>query len=279
MGACWDLSPSPQAVPKSRSCSHLQSAGVTAVGVSPRGGNDPGFHRYILSDDGGQVTEIESYQMKRGCAFEWGHSFVESYAPHLDDGVDAAAVGQLLRDPRTERVRRANAAPNAAGLTPLDAAQPKYAERVRKGEAGCLAPGQQEVAREAFVARLAAQGHDALAPTYDGETEAEESAAQSPPPPRLALAYGAFASAAALLTLGALGAARWRWRAAADAQRAGRFDALAACARELAEWEAEYAEHVPAYAEGERGGAPEHTAHRAPADAASDVRRSGSRRY
>ena len=57
-----------------------------------RGGNDPGFHRVILSDDGRQVTEGESYQMKRGCAFEWGHSFVESYAPHLDDGFNAAQV-------------------------------------------------------------------------------------------------------------------------------------------------------------------------------------------
>ena len=57
-----------------------------------RGGNDPGFQRVILSDDGRQVTEVESYQMKRGCAFSWGHSFVESYAPHLDDGFNAAKV-------------------------------------------------------------------------------------------------------------------------------------------------------------------------------------------
>ena len=42
------------------------SYGFTAVGVSPRGGNDPGFQRVILSDNGGQVTEVESYQMKRG---------------------------------------------------------------------------------------------------------------------------------------------------------------------------------------------------------------------
>ena len=60
--------------------------------LSRRGGNDPGFHRVILSDDGRQVTEVESYQMKRGCAFSWGHSFVESYAPHLDDGFNADKV-------------------------------------------------------------------------------------------------------------------------------------------------------------------------------------------
>ena len=76
---------------------HLYAAGAasygfTAVGMSRRGGNDPGFHRVILSDDGGQVTEVEAYQMKRGCEFSWGHSFVESYAPHLDDGFNAAKV-------------------------------------------------------------------------------------------------------------------------------------------------------------------------------------------
>jgi hypothetical protein len=38
-----------------------------------------GFKRVFLSSDGTRTLEIESYQMKRGCSFSFGHSAVESY--------------------------------------------------------------------------------------------------------------------------------------------------------------------------------------------------------
>jgi len=44
-------------------------------------------------------------------------------------------------------VRLANIAPNAAGITKEVAEAEGYAEAVRKGEAGCLAPGEKEVDR------------------------------------------------------------------------------------------------------------------------------------
>ena len=43
-----------------------RSFGFTAAGVSQRGGNDPGFRRVFLTGNGSGVTEVESYQMKRG---------------------------------------------------------------------------------------------------------------------------------------------------------------------------------------------------------------------
>ena len=152
-----------------------ESFGFTATGVSPRGGNDPGFHRVFLSGDGARVTEVESYQMKRGCDFEWGHSMVESYAPHLDAGIDAAAVAGLLQDPATKKARKANVAPNAAGITKAQVfgktgEAEAFRALVRRGEAGCLAPDAVEVPPAALVERAEAEGEDVMAnPDYDGD--------------------------------------------------------------------------------------------------------------
>ena len=157
-----------------------ESFGFTATGVSPRGGNDPGFHRIFLSGDGARVTEVESYQMKRGCDFEWGHSMVESYAPHLDAGIDAAAVAGLLQDPATKKARKANVAPNAAGITKAQVfgktgEAEAFRALVRRGEAGCLAPDAVEVPPAALVERAEAEGEDVMEPADDGEAEAVSS--------------------------------------------------------------------------------------------------------
>lgn len=151
-----------------------ESFGFTATGVSPRGGNDPGFHRVFLTGDGARVTEVESYQMKRGCDFEWGHSMVESYSPHLDAGIDAAAVAGLLQDPATKKVRKANVAPNAAGITKAQVfgktgEAEAFRALVRRGEAGCLAPDAVEVPPAALVQRAEAEGEDVMEPADDGE--------------------------------------------------------------------------------------------------------------
>lgn len=42
---------------------------------------------------------------------------MQDYAPHLDGGIDSASVAALLADPKTAAARRANVAPNAAGIT------------------------------------------------------------------------------------------------------------------------------------------------------------------
>ena len=154
-----------------------RSFGFTAVGVSPRGGNDAGFHRFFMSADGRAVTEIESYQMKRGCDFEFGHSFVDDYAPHFDAGFSGKAVASLINDASKTHVRRANVAPNAAGITKKMASDPGYADRVRRSRDGCLAEEDEEVPRAELVSRLEKEGVDLLeedSPSEDGEEEDEE---------------------------------------------------------------------------------------------------------
>jgi len=122
------------------------------VGISQRAGNDPGFHRLLMTPDGSSIIELESYQMKRGCEFEFSHSFVEDYAPHFDGGLNASAVSSLLSDPSTERMRAANVAPNAAGITKKRALTNSFKKKVRSGEAGCLAASDDEVPRLTYLA-------------------------------------------------------------------------------------------------------------------------------
>ena len=52
------------------------------------------------------------------------------------------------------------------------AASKDFVAKVRRGEAGCLAPGALEVPATVFVARAEAEGEDVLAPPDDGDGEA-----------------------------------------------------------------------------------------------------------
>lgn len=162
-----------------------KSFGFTAVGVSRRGGNDPGFNRFFMSADGTMITEVESYQMKRGCVYEFGHSMVDDYAPHFNEGFSGHAVAALLKNESKVDVRKANVAPNAAGITKKAANSAAYIDRVRKGEAGCLAPSEREVLRAEYVSRLEQEGINLLGVSGieddDGEITSERHGQQIRP--------------------------------------------------------------------------------------------------
>jgi len=146
--------------------------GHTAVGVSARGGNDPGFKRVFMSADGKRTLDIESYQMKRGCTFSFGHSAVQDYAPHFDHGIDATSVRNMLRDGRMLQMREANSAPNAAGITKITLEDPKYIERVRAGMDGCLAEDVEEVPRFSQVgSQELSEGNDSTNGEIEGGVE------------------------------------------------------------------------------------------------------------
>jgi len=114
-----------------------KSFGFTAVGVSRRGGNDPGFHRVVLDETGSKVQDIESYQMKKGCEYSLSFSYVKAYAPYFNDGINADSVRQSLKDRSLDRVRRGNIRPQQAGHTQADLNKPAFLRTVRAGGAGC----------------------------------------------------------------------------------------------------------------------------------------------
>ena len=201
------------------------SWGFTAVGVSPRGGNDAGFQRFFMTADASEIVEIESYSIKRGCEFELEHSFVDDYGPHLDGGITREAVDALLADKKLDARRAANVAPNAAGITKEVAAEKGYAEKVRKGEAGCLPPrgadGGDETAQPRAAsaaggvtpaASLAAVGGAPGGDDEDAEVGGEAAPAGSGGPGALTAvpsALGALALALALAVLAAAAASRY----------------------------------------------------------------------
>ena len=116
---------------------------VTAVGVSARGGNSPGFQRVIFNSGNTKVMDVESYRLKtNGCAFELGHTFKQAYAPYFNNGVDAAAVALAAKDSALDAARADNIKPNRGIKKSLvkDAFKgknPAFLASVRAGTAGC----------------------------------------------------------------------------------------------------------------------------------------------
>ena len=92
--------------------------GFTGVGVSRRGGNDPGLQIVELNKDGTKVVDVLSYQMSgEGCSYALNHSFVEQYQPYFNNGIDAAAVYNSLLDSRLDPIRLLNSHRDDSQLT------------------------------------------------------------------------------------------------------------------------------------------------------------------
>eukprot|EP00656_Telonema_subtile_P042959 TRINITY_DN4907_c0_g1_i6.p1 TRINITY_DN4907_c0_g1~~TRINITY_DN4907_c0_g1_i6.p1 ORF type:complete len:574 (+),score=107.40 TRINITY_DN4907_c0_g1_i6:177-1898(+) len=119
--------------------------GFSAVGLSRRGGNDPGFQRLVLDSTGRGLRDLESYAMETACEFKLHHRFSECYAPHFNEGINAATVLASLRDTALGSVRKANVAPQATGFKKSMLKNSTFANEVRNGRAGCSVPSADVV--------------------------------------------------------------------------------------------------------------------------------------
>lgn len=118
-----------------------RSWAFTAVGISRRGKNDPGFQRVLMNNGASKVMDIENYSMKgKSCEFTFSSSYKQRYAPYFDHGITAKAVKASIDDDRLDAARTDNISPVAVrALTPKQSDQPSWMNQVRMGStAGCM---------------------------------------------------------------------------------------------------------------------------------------------